>query len=136
MFHLRTSALAAVLAVLASTVANSQATTTNVVMVKVPKGAIVAFALLQCPKGWEEYTKAQGRVLMGVGPVEDSDLEVYLEEREGNIQHDHGRTRGGLGAFGVDDNGDVAASVGHVHEVKPIEALPPFVGVLFCIVKP
>ena len=83
MFHLRTSALAAVLAVLASTVANSQATTTNVVMVKVPKGAIVAFALLQCPKGWEEYTKAQGRVLMGVGPVEDSDLEcTWKREKE------------------------------------------------------
>ena len=92
-----------------------------------PSGAIMFYDAENCPEGWSNVTKANGRVLMGAGLYnEDADQDgrntaysYELEEKGGNMdsilkesqmpKHQHGTAwgenqRGKYGNVGSEDN--------------------------------
>ena len=52
----------------------------------VPKGAVVAFRLVECPRDWKPFDKAAGRTIIGVGEGEGL-TERALGERDGEESH-------------------------------------------------
>ena len=49
-----------------------------------PAGAVMFFALSDCPAGWTEYTSAKGRYLVGLDPDHPGDLEAAVGTALGN----------------------------------------------------
>ena len=109
----------------------------------VPKGAVMAFDLDQCPKGWTAMSEAAGRFVVGVNTEGSNGQSKYsLGETGGRVDipsegaHKHAREEFGRGPskrwFG-DDNEDNAfrnASDGkHSHDG---ENRPPYLALLYC----
>ena len=52
----------------------------------IPTGAVVPFIAVKCPDGWDDYKKAAGRTIVGVGQGEDT-KHYTLEEMGGAETH-------------------------------------------------
>jgi hypothetical protein len=80
-------------------------------LAKVPAGAVMFFALTDCPAGWTQYASAEGRYLVGLDPAHPGDLEAAVGTALGNKedkvvvgQHTHGITDAGH-SHGITDGG-------------------------------
>ncbi|MDH3715858.1 MAG: hypothetical protein OET44_18655 [Gammaproteobacteria bacterium] len=58
----------------------------DIALAAVPRGAIVPFRLVECPRGWRAFGKAAGRTIIGVGEGEGL-AERALGERGGEESH-------------------------------------------------
>ena len=109
-------------------------------VIPVPVGAIVAFNN-SCPADgyWEPYVQAEGRFLVGAGIVREADITIRPGEGSDKAVHSHrGKTNwpSGHSIKKDDDCCDVEVpGVRHEHVIRPDVHLPPFVGVVFCILK-
>lgn len=54
---------------------------------RIPRGTVIAVNATRCLEedGWMPYEKGVGRVIMGVGNVPYSDIQLALEETKGNL---------------------------------------------------
>ena len=119
----------------------------------VPKGAVMAFALAACPKGWEIYEAAEGRFLRGID-TKESGVDPAGVRAPGSQQSDsirdhnhsmpdpvqsvaHAPGNKGIqgyhnGTYGhnVTDSGPVNQATARVN---PDETRPKNVAVLFCV---
>ena len=115
-----------VVLVVAASVVGAQ----NLIDVKLPPGAVIAFDLDECPDGWDEFVVAEGRFLRGM-----TDSEKH-GQRGGTAQHLHNASTETSGAVrGVDNDDDhTVSNWDHYHAVKVEEQehLPEYVAVLFC----
>ena len=107
-------------------------------VVEIPVGAIVIFPD-RCPAdgNWEPYAPAVGRFLVGAG-MEKGRLTIPPGESADLIDHNHGGSTGAGPPSRRTDNAksDPATSdAGHTHEIDWAVHLPPYLGVVFCILK-
>ena len=110
-------------------------------MVMLPRGAIIAFHALECPRpDWIEYKAAKGRVMVGAGPIPEAppDMEpVHVGKEGGHYSHTHG-TGGASQSVRRDRGGDnpPMAPDGHRHTTDAKTNMQPYLGVLFCVYMP
>jgi hypothetical protein len=119
----------------------------------VPKGAVVPFTAPQCPEGWQEYKRGQGRVILGSGVGITGTGRDVGSTGGGESQrltigqmpaHDHGM-RGAADGTRL-SNVDMAKpqyAVGWSYQSagkfnwsqgqgEPFSTMPPFVALLLC----
>jgi microcystin-dependent protein len=58
----------------------------DIALAAIPKGAVVPFRLVECPRGWRPFGKAAGRTIIGAGDGEGL-TERALGERGGEEGH-------------------------------------------------
>jgi microcystin-dependent protein len=58
----------------------------DITLAAIPKGAVVPFRLVECPRGWRPFSKAAGRTIIGAGEGEEL-TERALGERGGEEAH-------------------------------------------------
>jgi len=46
----------------------------------IPRGAVIPFEKNECPSGWEKYTQATGRMIIGAGRSDGLTARTYLEK--------------------------------------------------------
>ena len=128
----------------------------------IPAGAVVAFSSEACPEGWQKYSDAEGRFVIGVGqgPLAER---LALEQRGGKKEvelsvdnmpkHAHAtalhaaRTDERGWGRGTSDKTTVSASVNkdatdggyfltsEQGEGKPHDNMPPYIALRFCQIK-
>ena len=107
------------------------------IVLAVQQGLILPFDNNECPEGWEEYTAAAGRFLIGAVPGK---YDVGVPEGDYNHGHPNSSTSEWPGyADKKDDDccdGHSSRS-NHRHrlQISESEWLPPRVGVLFCRIE-
>lgn len=118
----------------------------------VPAGAVMAFNLVSCPSGWSEYTRAQGRTVVGLSSSE-SEFDT-LNERGGEKTHtltlaEMPRHRHSLstaapktsvggpgyynGSTGTVNLGEDAGYSGYSGSSAAHNNLQPYVALLYCV---
>ena len=111
------------------------------ITVEIPVGAIVAF-VDGCPPGphWEAYEPARGRFLLGAGVLVDTDpspLRVDPGDFKDTAKHHHGGLTDGAPRQRRADNdtrNPHTSDAGHKHVIQQDNHLPPYLGVVFCVV--
>ena len=102
----------------------------DLIDIKLPPGAIMAFALETCPMGWEQLVIAEGRFLRGMTDSEKPG------DQGGHENHIHSASAEPSRAVrGVDNDKDhTVSNWDHSHAVSVAEAkhTPEYVAVLFC----
>ena len=108
----------------------SLAVAQNLIDVKLPPGAVIAFDLDECPRGWEPFDDAEGRFLRGM-----IHSDVPGQKGGSNVHSHQGSTNAGGHGTGVDnDNDKHPSNNNHTHKVTTDEQqnVPEYVAVLFC----
>lgn len=106
--------------------------------VAVPKGAVMAFRLNECPDGWVPLQIAMGRVIVGVDPGNER---FKLGSTGGRLDiptdgsHNHavtgGRNQFG-GRFGNDNTDDDWTTVDNGAHNHGGDNMPPYLSLLYC----
>lgn len=118
----------------------------------VPRGAVMAFDLESCPSGWEPFSRAAGRTVIGVGKGQRDQNDKPLTQRSlgdtGGAEqhtltipelpkHDHGGVWGGTESVAGMLNSYRTHTQGHKKveaqgEGKSHNNMPPYVALLYC----
>jgi microcystin-dependent protein len=121
----------------------------------VPSNAVIAFNLASCPNGWNEYKKAESRMIIGVGHGKNLSPR-HLEQQNGkeNIiltddqlpKHRHRNpfpankhSKKILGLQPTQDLGEYGyfnkhkRGTDYAGKGKPFKSMPPFIALLYCI---
>lgn len=102
---------------------------------RVPKGAIMAFNLKECPAGWSRFGAANGRFLLGAAnPDELGKAEGRADIPNGGghkhpVQQGHAPGGGRFGNDNADDHWHTGSAGDHNHGGNN---MPPFLTVSFC----
>jgi len=125
--------------------------------IKIPKGAVVAFELVNCPNGWEKYKEAESRFIVGsgngrglsrksigeIGGVENVKLSVQQMPKH---QHNTPQAMDNTGPnFGLGPKRNSVHGVSwHVNSTEmtswegkgqPVGIIPPYLALNYCIKK-
>lgn len=110
-----------------------------------PKGAVVSFELMSCPKGWKPYERSFGRFIRGIDP--DGERVVASLQSDTFKRHSHkanmeigaepisGKAQASEAAGAHGRAGTMYTSSGLIQAVGGSETRPKNVGLLYCIKK-
>lgn len=118
--------------------------------VPIPKGAVLAFNLSECPEtlGWNEYEPARGKFIRGIDPTGSNEIDPDGKRAPGSSQedefkdHTHGvRVAYALGGDNTHQYYSLAApppkisgeEEGHIKSKGGLETRPKNVALLYCI---